>query len=56
MDLAYCVLATAVVVVTIGVPIVYVMLRMLRKDEAIEAATSLALRELRERFERSQQP
>ena len=26
--------------------------RILRKDEAIDAATSLALRELRERFER----
>jgi hypothetical protein len=31
------------------------MARILRKDEAIDAATFLALRELRERFEASRQ-
>ena len=40
--------------VTIAIPVAgfIVMARILRKDEAIDAATFLALRELRERFER----
>ena len=42
------------IAVAVGVPVVgfIVMARILRKDEAIDAATFLALRELRERFER----
>ena len=53
-------LLVVLVGVTIAVPVVgfIVMARILRKDEAIDAATFLAtflaLRELRERFERSQ--
>ena len=47
-------LLVSLVGVTIAVPVVgfIVMARILRKDEAIDAATFLALRELRERFER----
>jgi uncharacterized membrane-anchored protein YhcB (DUF1043 family) len=40
-----------VVVITVGG--LLAMARILRKDEAIDAATFLALRELRERFDRS---
>jgi hypothetical protein len=42
-------------VVAIGIPAVafFLTARMLRKDEAIDAATFLALRELRERFDRT---
>ncbi len=41
--------------VAIAVPVVgfIVMARILREDEAIDAATFLALRDLRDRFERS---
>ena len=47
-------LLVGLVGVTIAVPVVgfIVMARILRKDEAIDAAAFLALRELRERFER----
>jgi hypothetical protein len=40
-----------VIAITIGGFVA--MARILRKDEAIDAATFLALRELRERFERT---
>lgn len=40
-----------VIVITIGGFVA--MARILRKDEAVDAATFLALRELRERFERT---
>jgi len=45
----------ALVATAIGVPVVgfIIMARILRKEEAIDAATFLALRELRERFDRT---
>lgn len=54
MEPTHWVLA-ALIGVAIAVPVVgfIVMARILRKDEAIDAATFLALRDLRERFERS---
>jgi hypothetical protein len=44
-----------VILLAIAIPIVgfWQISRILRKDEAIDAATFLALKELRERFERS---
>ena len=58
MDLTHAILlaVTAVsIAVAIVVPVVGVikMSRIPEKDEAIDAATFLALKELRERFERS---
>ncbi len=54
MDLTHVILI-ALLLIGIAMPIIgYVMLaRILRKDEAIDAATFLALHELRERFERT---
>jgi hypothetical protein len=42
-------------VTAIAIPVVgsLLMARILRKDEAIDAATFLALRDLRERFDRT---
>ena len=56
MDLTHWVLLV-VLVVAVLIPMggFVWMSRILRKDEAIDAATFLALRELRERFERSRQ-
>lgn len=54
MDLSHWILF-GLVVFAVAIPVVgfTVMARILRKDEAIDAATFLALRELRERFERT---
>lgn len=54
MDLTHWILL-GVLLVAIAIPVVgfIVMARVLRKDEAIDAATFLALREVRERFERT---
>jgi hypothetical protein len=54
MDLTHWLLL-GIGLVGIAIPIVGFILiaRILRKDEAIDAATFLALRELRERFERT---
>jgi len=53
MDWTHLVL-TVLLVIGIAIPVVGygLIARMLRKDEAIDAATFLALRELPERFER----
>lgn len=54
MDVAHWVLLgvlALVIAITIGGFIA--MARILRKDEAIDAATFLALKDLRERFERT---
>ncbi|MGH7333550.1 MAG: hypothetical protein ACREKS_12575 [Candidatus Rokuibacteriota bacterium] len=54
MDLTHCLLAGLIAFV-IGITIwgFVTMSRLLKKDEAIDAATFLALRELRERFDRT---
>jgi mannose/fructose/N-acetylgalactosamine-specific phosphotransferase system component IIC len=46
---------TGLLLIGLGIPAVgFIILgRILKKDEAIDAATFLALRELRERFDRS---
>ena len=57
MDLAHWSLLGAVaVVVAMAVAGFLAIKSMLRRDEAIDAATFLALRELRERFERGELP
>ena len=54
MDLNHWMLAGLIVVVTAIVSTGFVVsYRILKKDEAIDAATFLALRELRERFDRT---
>jgi hypothetical protein len=54
MDLTHWILGGLIAIVLVTVIWGWVaMARILRKDEAIDAATFLALRELRERFERS---
>jgi len=56
MDLTHWVLLGVLgLVAAIVVAGFVAMVRILRKDEAIDAATFLALRELRERFEQSRQ-
>lgn len=56
MDLAHWILLGVLgLVAAIVVGGFVAMARILRKDEAIDAATFLALRELRERFEQSRQ-
>ena len=55
MDLAHwSLLGALAVVVAMAVAGFLTIKSMLRKDEAIDAATFLALRELRERFERGE--
>ena len=57
MDLAHwSLLGALAVVVAMAVAGFLTIKSMLRKDEAIDAATFLALRELRERFERGELP
>ncbi len=53
MDLTHWILGGMVTIVFVTLVWGWIaMARILRKDEAIDAATFLALRELRERFER----
>jgi hypothetical protein len=54
MDLQHWVLL-GVMIIALAIPIVgfWQISRILRKDEAIDAATFLALKDLRERFERT---
>jgi cytochrome b len=57
MDLTHVVLgALLVVAVTIAAVSFVVVARMLRKDEAIDAATFLALRRLEEYMKTTKQP
>ena len=57
MDLAHwSLLGALAVVVAMAVAGFLTIKSLLRKDEAIDAATFLALRELRERFERGELP
>ena len=57
MDLAHwSLLGALAVVVATAVAGFLTIKSMLRKDETIDAATFLALRELRERFERGELP
>ena len=57
MDLAHwSLLGALAVVVAMAVARFLTIKSMLRKDEAIDAATFLALRELRERSERGELP
>jgi hypothetical protein len=57
MDLAHwSLLGALAVVVAMAVAGFLAIKSLLRKDEAIDAATFLALRELRERFERGELP
>lgn len=54
MDSAHTTLVVILgVIITITVFGLWKIFQALRKDEAIDAATFLALRELRERFERT---
>ena len=54
MDLSHWILVGMLVLaIAISVAGFLALARILRKDEAIDAATFLALRELRERFERT---
>ena len=56
MDLAHWILLGVLgLVAAIAVGGFVAMARILRKDEAIDAATVLALHELRERFDQSRQ-
>ena len=57
MDLAHwSLLGALAVVVAMAIAGFLTIKSMLKRDEAIDAATFLALRELRERFERGELP
>lgn len=54
MDVTHVIVAVLVVVSILGPVIGFIVIaRILRKDEAIDAATSLALRDLQEHVRRS---